>query len=228
MQLPRAVVQLNNELSTLAAAAGSIAAAVESKHLLPAMDEQQQHQQQQQPQSQSLPQGQSGRQSPPQVPAASASPPNVAGSVAVPCPQADAKAAESLSPPKVSGSAAAGTSCGTSTMANVSATVLAAGTGTSTRKPLQFQVHAAAADHVQHHRSRRSAADEARRRAFAASALRRFVAKLEGREVEAVAGTAMAVTAQYISVPDQVDVLVRQATSTDRLAHMYEGWAAWL
>ncbi|GLI61976.1 hypothetical protein VaNZ11_004542, partial [Volvox africanus] len=40
LELPRALGQLRSELNILAAAAGSIAAAVESKHLLPALDEQ--------------------------------------------------------------------------------------------------------------------------------------------------------------------------------------------
>lgn len=31
-----------------------------------------------------------------------------------------------------------------------------------------------------------------------------------------------------VSVPNQVDRLIKQATSTSNLAQMYQGWAAWL
>ncbi|GIL51281.1 hypothetical protein Vafri_7317 [Volvox africanus] len=228
LELPRALGQLRSELNILAAAAGSIAAAVESKHLLPALDEQ--------PQQQIQQQGQSHGQTPPQMPSAGASD--------TPYDMVDSASTESRTPAdaraigtpqaEASGQGSVAPGHGISAAKSASATS-APGTGGPVRLPQQRLVHAATADHLQHHRSRRSAANEARRRAFAASALRRFIAKLEGREGEGAAagviiGTTAAASAQQqnLSVSDQVDLLVRQATSVDRLSQMYEGWTAWL
>ncbi|KAG2500586.1 hypothetical protein HYH03_001354 [Edaphochlamys debaryana] len=203
LELPRAVSQLRVELSALASAAASIAAAVQSKHLLPASaaDEAQPGPTGAQP-GQGGPQGQTpGSQTPPLPAGASAGPSQVADDASG---GADGTSADGSGKP--AGAAAA-----------------------------QQRLAAAAADHVQHHRSRRSAADEARRRAFAAGALRRFVAKLEGRDGASDAGGGAASGGQPagagsvpLSVADQVEVLVRQATSTERLAQMYEGWTAWI
>ncbi|GIL75399.1 hypothetical protein Vretifemale_5200, partial [Volvox reticuliferus] len=228
LELPRALGQLRNELNILAAAAGSIAAAVESKHLLPVLDEQ--------PQQQVQEQGRSRGHTPPQVPSAGASDTpsdtadgtqsrTAADAEVIGTSQTEALGQGGIAPEPGICAAKAASVTPTST----------AGTGGLVRLPLQRLVHAAAADHLQHHRSRRSAANEARRRAFAASALRRFIAKLEGRESEGaaaglVSGAASAASAQqqHLSVSDQVDLLVRQATSVDRLSQMYEGWTAWL
>lgn len=113
--------------------------------------------------------------------------------------------------------------------------------------------------------ARHRRADEARRRAFAAGALRQCIAKLEGRDAtlatpsstSAAATTATtapaaggnvqpsngignqgsAAGAQVgpaaaagggVTVPQQVELLIRQATSVDNLAQMFEGWMPWL
>ncbi|GFR47474.1 hypothetical protein Agub_g9203, partial [Astrephomene gubernaculifera] len=210
-ELPRAVAQLSAELNTLAAAAGSIAAAVESKHLLPPVDDPSQQQQPQQP--------------------SGANTPLLAASGAS---ATDLQATEGASAGVTAGAGAESES------ATGAATMPSSASASATRAPSPAPNASAAAapaavmppapDHLQHHRSRRSAADEARRRAFAAGALRRFITKLEGREGEG-AGTgaqAAGAPAAPLSVTEQVDLLVRQATSVDRLSQMYEGWTAWL
>lgn len=60
------------------------------------------------------------------------------------------------------------------------------------------------------------------RRAFAEGVLARFWAKLDGTaDVEQGRGGPLAPA-------EQVEVLLRQATSVDALARMYEGWTPWL
>eukprot|EP00798_Chlamydomonas_sp_ICE-L_P024308 gene24308-9912_t len=76
--------------------------------------------------------------------------------------------------------------------------------------------------------------DDARRRAFANSALRRAILKMEGRD----GGDPKAMTqghaplasppSQAMSVAHQVDALIRQSTSVDNLSQMFEGWTPWL
>ncbi|GLC49196.1 hypothetical protein PLESTB_000192700 [Pleodorina starrii] len=226
-ELPRALGQLSNELSTLAAAAGSIAAAVESKHLMPALEESQPAPQQQ---AQAMPPAPSAGAS--DTPKQHADAEGASSQTRAPA-EADAGGASPLEGSHTASAAVTAASGSNSTAAGAgsaltkafSATSLTASAAGAARLPLQRLAHAAATpDHVQHHRSRRSAADEARRRAFAAGAVRRFVAKLEGREAEGAA----AAPAQQLSVPEQVGMLVRQATSADRLSQMYEGWTAWL
>lgn len=72
-------------------------------------------------------------------------------------------------------------------------------------------------------RPRRAWAVEERRRAFAAAALRRCVAKLEGRS-GGVGGRPVVA----LGVPQHVDELIRQAVSVDNLSKMFEGWAGWI
>lgn len=55
--------------------------------------------------------------------------------------------------------------------------------------------------------------------AFALNVLRRVRFKLEGREPDAL---------KRASVQEQVDFVIREATSLDNLALMYEGWTAWV
>jgi hypothetical protein len=98
---------------------------------------------------------------------------------------------------------------------------------------------------------------DARRRAFVAAALRRCITKLEGRDtwdVPALTSSATARAGQTpvpsqgqpgqqgagqpagsqqqapasLSVPQQVDLLIKQATSPDNLCQMYEGWMPWI
>ena len=78
----------------------------------------------------------------------------------------------------------------------------------------------------------------ARRRLFAAGVMRRVVAKLEGRDessgVEAARGVAAAVASSrglsppVLTVSAQVDHLIRQASSGEKLCQMYEGWMPWI
>eukprot|EP00094_Tigriopus_californicus_P005418 TCALIF_05224-PA protein Name:"Similar to Smg1 Serine/threonine-protein kinase SMG1 (Mus musculus)" AED:0.14 eAED:0.15 QI:0/0.66/0.5/1/0/0/4/861/3250 len=55
--------------------------------------------------------------------------------------------------------------------------------------------------------------------AFALNVLRRVRIKLDGREPDAL---------KKSSVAEQVDFIIREATSLDNLALMYEGWTAWI
>lgn len=55
--------------------------------------------------------------------------------------------------------------------------------------------------------------------AFAMSVLRRIEMKLDGRDIA---------ENREISIGEQVDYLLKQATSTDNLCSMYEGWTAWI
>ena len=61
------------------------------------------------------------------------------------------------------------------------------------------------------------------RRAHARAVLARFWAKLDGAADGAGRGGGAPLTPA-----EQVDLLLRQATSTDALARMYEGWTPWL
>ena len=71
------------------------------------------------------------------------------------------------------------------------------------------------------------AARQQQRREYADSVMRRFSAKLAGREVDAGSGSADAVGADA-DVAAQVAELVAAATSRANLARMYEGWMPWL
>ena len=75
---------------------------------------------------------------------------------------------------------------------------------------------------------KRAQAQEAARRAFAESTLRRFKAKLEGLQVEQGAGPSQERRTVVLTVEEQVDKLLQQATSLDNLALMYEGWTPWI
>jgi PI-3-kinase-related kinase SMG-1 len=97
--------------------------------------------------------------------------------------------------------------------------------------------------------ARHKRADEARRRAFAVAALRRCIAKLEGRDGDprgaaedgggavSASGPTSASAASKCPQPQQLqqqtvtqqgDLLIRQASSVDRLSRMFEGWMPWL
>jgi len=67
---------------------------------------------------------------------------------------------------------------------------------------------------------------EATRKAFAESALRRFRVKLEGLSEQGGRGEGRWVVT--LSVEEQVEKLLQQATSIDSLAQMYEGWTPWI
>ncbi len=54
---------------------------------------------------------------------------------------------------------------------------------------------------------------------FALNVVRRVRFKLEGREPDAL---------KKASVQEQVDFVIREATSADNLALMYEGWTSWI
>ncbi|KAK9805272.1 hypothetical protein WJX72_010214 [[Myrmecia] bisecta] len=69
---------------------------------------------------------------------------------------------------------------------------------------------------------RHSSSVQSDRQAFAAGVMRRFGTKLAGRVEEA--GGAV----RELSVAQQVDLLLRQATSLDLLCQMYEGWTPWI
>ena len=74
---------------------------------------------------------------------------------------------------------------------------------------------------------RREEAREHARKNFAAAILRRFNAKLEGlTERSAAYGEGRRVVA--LSVEEQVEKLLLQASSTENLAQMYEGWTPWI
>ncbi|KNA03521.1 hypothetical protein SOVF_208360 [Spinacia oleracea] len=55
--------------------------------------------------------------------------------------------------------------------------------------------------------------------AFAISVLRRIEMKLDGRDIS---------ENRELSIGEQVDYLLKQATSADNLCNMYEGWTAWI
>ncbi|KAL5704997.1 non-specific serine/threonine protein kinase [Ranunculus cassubicifolius] len=55
--------------------------------------------------------------------------------------------------------------------------------------------------------------------AYAMMVLRRVEMKLDGRDID---------SNREISVSDQVDYLLKQATSVDNLCNMYEGWTPWI
>lgn len=55
--------------------------------------------------------------------------------------------------------------------------------------------------------------------AYAMSVLRRVEMKLEGQDIA---------NNREISITDQVDRLIKQATSVDNLCNMYEGWTPWI
>ncbi|XP_076957542.1 uncharacterized protein LOC143633064 [Bidens hawaiensis] len=55
--------------------------------------------------------------------------------------------------------------------------------------------------------------------AYAVSVLRRVEMKIEGRDIT---------DKRDISIAEQVDYLLRQATSVDNLCNMYEGWTPWI
>ncbi|KAG8368298.1 hypothetical protein BUALT_Bualt15G0031000 [Buddleja alternifolia] len=57
------------------------------------------------------------------------------------------------------------------------------------------------------------------RNAYAMSILRRVEMKLDGRDIA---------DKREISIAEQVDFLLRQATNTDNLCNMYEGWTPWI
>nr|GME18989.1 serine/threonine-protein kinase SMG1-like [Ipomoea batatas] len=54
---------------------------------------------------------------------------------------------------------------------------------------------------------------------YAVSVLRRMEMKLDGRDI---------VDDRELSVGEQVDYLLKQATSIDNLCNMYEGWTPWI
>ncbi|XP_056263705.1 serine/threonine-protein kinase SMG1 isoform X2 [Pseudoliparis swirei] len=57
------------------------------------------------------------------------------------------------------------------------------------------------------------------RNSYAVSVWKRVKAKLEGRDVDPT---------RRMSVTEQVDVVIKEATSMDNLAQLYEGWTAWV
>ncbi len=65
--------------------------------------------------------------------------------------------------------------------------------------------------------SAEQAAEE--KNAFALNVLRRVRLKLDGREPDAL---------KRATATEQVDFIIREATSIDNLALMYEGWTAWI
>lgn len=75
--------------------------------------------------------------------------------------------------------------------------------------------------------SRREEERDQARTGFAAATFRRFKAKLEGltnRGSQADDGNGVAV----LTVEEQVEKLLQQATSRENLARMYEGWTPWI
>lgn len=76
----------------------------------------------------------------------------------------------------------------------------------------------------------------AQRKAYAVTALRRCIQKLERKDVWDVAALTSRTQAaettqpggQPRSVAQQVDALITQAESSDNLCRMFEGWMAWL
>uniref|UniRef100_A0AAQ6IR98 non-specific serine/threonine protein kinase n=1 Tax=Anabas testudineus TaxID=64144 RepID=A0AAQ6IR98_ANATE len=57
------------------------------------------------------------------------------------------------------------------------------------------------------------------RNSYAVSVWKRVKAKLEGRDID---------PNRRISVTEQVDFVIREATNLDNLAQLYEGWTAWV
>ncbi|XP_075422184.1 serine/threonine-protein kinase SMG1 isoform X2 [Ascaphus truei] len=57
------------------------------------------------------------------------------------------------------------------------------------------------------------------RNSYAVSVWKRVKAKLEGRDVDA---------SRRMSVAEQVDFVIKEATNLDNLAQLYEGWTAWV
>ncbi|XP_022634053.1 serine/threonine-protein kinase SMG1 isoform X2 [Vigna radiata var. radiata] len=55
--------------------------------------------------------------------------------------------------------------------------------------------------------------------AYALSVLRRVEMKIDGRDIS---------ESREIDITEQVDYLLKQATSVDNLCNMYEGWTAWI
>lgn len=55
--------------------------------------------------------------------------------------------------------------------------------------------------------------------AYALSVLRRVEVKVDGREIE---------SSRFSNTSEQVDYLLKQATSIDNLCNMYEGWTPWI
>ena len=81
--------------------------------------------------------------------------------------------------------------------------------------------------HRQRNTGRREEEREQARKNFAAATLRRFNAKLEGlTERLSMHGERRQIIA--LTVEEQVDKLLLQATSTENLAQMYEGWTPWI
>ncbi|KAI4342363.1 hypothetical protein MLD38_027001 [Melastoma candidum] len=54
---------------------------------------------------------------------------------------------------------------------------------------------------------------------YAMSVLRRIEMKLDGHDIA---------SSRKINIPEQVDYLIKQATSVDNLCNMYEGWTPWI
>ena len=67
--------------------------------------------------------------------------------------------------------------------------------------------------------TRKTTSSTEEKNTFALNVLRRIRVKLEGREPDAL---------KRSSVQEQVDFIIRESTSLDNLAHMYEGWTAWI
>lgn len=57
------------------------------------------------------------------------------------------------------------------------------------------------------------------RNSYAVSVWKRVKAKLEGRDVD---------PSRRMSVAEQVDYVIKEATNLDNLAQLYEGWTAWV
>jgi len=69
---------------------------------------------------------------------------------------------------------------------------------------------------------------EATRKGFAESALRRFKVKLEGLSEQGAKTPDGGRRVVTLSVEEQVEKLLQQASSIDSLAQMYEGWTPWI
>ncbi|XP_045076032.1 serine/threonine-protein kinase SMG1-like [Coregonus clupeaformis] len=57
------------------------------------------------------------------------------------------------------------------------------------------------------------------RNSYAVSVWKRVKAKLEGRDVD---------PNRRMSVSEQVDCVIKEATNMDNLSQLYEGWTAWV
>ncbi|XP_070296126.1 serine/threonine-protein kinase SMG1 [Salvelinus sp. IW2-2015] len=57
------------------------------------------------------------------------------------------------------------------------------------------------------------------RNSYAVSVWKRVKAKLEGRDVD---------PNRRMSVTEQVDCVIKEATNVDNLSQLYEGWTAWV